>query len=64
MIPSVSMPVPQPVFSPFINSTGNGTVNFTVNICPSGNISIGKGDLDPKLYDHLVEGLDMNDFFD
>lgn len=69
MLPSVSVPVPQPVFSPVINTSGSGTVNFTVNICPSGNISIdttneSKGDLDPRVYDHLLEGLDVKDFFD
>lgn len=67
MLPSVSVPVPQPVFSPVIISSDNGTVNFNVNICPTGNISIDttserKGDPNTMFYDHLFKGLDVKDF--
>ena len=55
-------PIPPPVFNPVINS--RGMVNFTVNICPSGNITVG-GTSAPEencYFDELLEGIDLDDF--
>ena len=50
---------PMPVFSPVFNGQ-SGTVNFTVNICPSGNISVGCSDTE-KTYEKLLEGIELED---
>ena len=54
-----SLGFPMPVLSSVFSGHG-GTVNFTVNICPSGNISVGCNDTE-KTYEKLFEGIELED---
>ena len=57
-IPSFGFPMP--VFTPVFSGHG-GTVNFTINVCPSGNISVGCNGTTEKTYEKVLEGIELED---
>jgi len=61
-----SVSLQMPTFSPIVNSNGTGTINFVVNICPTGNMSMGNSTevkCQNNEFDTLLEGIDVDDLF-
>ena len=61
-----AMPLQLTEFAPVVNSNSTGTVNFVVNICPTCHIDIKNlTEVKNESTDHdaLLEGIDVDDFF-